>query len=102
MNKYIKSKTIVNISNLDNDKLDIQEALEVLKDSEKPESLFYDGYIKGCADFDNNTINEDLMNNSNDFNSGYLEAINYSKKLEEQDKNIKKFIEWKKKQKAIK
>ena len=32
MNKYIKSKTIVNISNLDNDKLDIQEAFEVLKD----------------------------------------------------------------------
>ena len=102
MNKYVKSKTIVNISNLDNDKLDIQEAFEVLKDGEKPESLFYDGYIKGCSDFDNNTINEDFMNNDNDFNSGYLEAISYSKKIEDQDKNIKKFMEWKKKQKAIK
>ena len=95
MNKYIKHKTIVDVSNLDNDKLDIDEAQEILKDSKKPESLFYDGYIKGYSDFYDNSINEDLLNNNNDYNSGYLEAINFGKKLEEQERNIKRFIEWK-------
>lgn len=95
MNKYIKHKIIVDVSNLDNDKLDIYETQEILKDSKKPESLFYDGYIKGYSDFYDNSINEELLNN-NDYNAGYLDAINFGKKLKEQDRNNKKFLEWKK------